>query len=102
MDNKFPDLLSLLRECESAVLAFSGGVDSSFLLAAMKTADMRILAVTAVSATMPRQDLESCESFIRETGVDHRFIRTEELSNESFVSNTPDRCFFCKDELFRK
>ena len=102
MDNKFPDLLSLLRECESAVLAFSGGVDSSFLLAAMKTADMRILAVTAVSATMPRQDIESCESFIREAGVDHRFIRTDELSNESFVSNTPERCFFCKDELFRK
>lgn len=102
LGNKFPDLLSLLRECGSAVLAFSGGVDSSFLLAAMKTADMRILAVTAVSGTMPQQDMESCESFVRELRVDHRFIHTEELSNESFVSNTPERCFFCKDELFKK
>lgn len=102
MDNKLPDLLSLLRGCGSAVLAFSGGVDSSFLLAAMKTADMRILAVTAVSGTMPRQDIENCASFIREVGVDHRFIHTEELSNESFISNTPERCFFCKDELFKK
>ncbi len=103
MDSKkYQDLLSLLRECRSAVLAFSGGVDSTFLLSAMKTADMRILAVTAVSATMPKQDLERCESFVREERVDHRLVQTDELANESFVSNTPDRCFFCKDELFRK
>ncbi len=103
MDSKkYQDLLSLLRECRSAVLAFSGGVDSTFLLSAMKTADMRILAVTAVSATMPKQDLERCESFVREERVDHRLVQTDELGNESFVSNTPDRCFFCKDELFRK
>ncbi len=102
MENRYQDLLSSLRECGSAVLAFSGGVDSSFLLSAMKTADMRILAVTAVSATMPRQDIESCGSFVREARVDHRLIQTDELANESFVSNPPDRCFFCKDELFRK
>jgi uncharacterized protein len=102
LDGKFLDLLALLRKWESAVLAFSGGVDSSFLLAAMKKADMRILAVTAISETMPRKDRDNCASFIRELGVDHRFIQTSELSNESFVSNTPERCFFCKDELFRK
>ena len=101
-DDEFLDLLSMLRSLESAVLAFSGGVDSSFLLAAMKKADMRILAVTAISETMPRKDREICASFVRELGVDHRFIQTSELSNESFVNNTPDRCFFCKDELFRK
>lgn len=102
MDGKFLDLLALLRRLGSAVLAFSGGVDSSFLLAAMKKADMRMLAVTAISETMPRKDRDICASFIRELGVDHRFIQTSELSNESFVSNTPERCFFCKDELFRK
>jgi len=102
VNEKYSGLLALLRECKSAVLAFSGGVDSSFLLKAMKTAGMKILAVTAVSGTMPRRDKELCESFAAELDIDHRFVRTDELSNESFVSNTPERCFFCKDELFGK
>jgi uncharacterized protein len=102
LDGKFPDLLALLQKYGSAVLAFSGGVDSSFLLAAMKKADIRMLAVTAISETMPRKDRDICSSFAGELGVDHRFIRTEELSSESFVNNSPERCFFCKDELFRK
>lgn len=101
-DGEFAGLLDFLRRLGSAVLAFSGGVDSSFLLSAMKKADMRMLAVTAVSDTMPRKERDVCASFVRELGVDHRFIETSELSNESFVSNTPERCFFCKDELFRK
>lgn len=102
MDGKFRELLAELQRLGSAVLAFSGGVDSSFLLAAMKKTDMRTLAVTAISATMPRKDRDICASFVRELGADHRFIQTSELSNESYVSNTPERCFFCKDELFRK
>ncbi len=100
-DTKFLDLVAFLKKCGDAVLAFSGGVDSSFLLAAMKTAQMRILAVTAVSETMPRNDRETCTALVAELGVDHRFIYTKELLNESFVKNTPERCFFCKDELFR-
>ncbi len=102
LDSKYLELLALLRTSGSAVLAFSGGVDSSFLLAAMKKADMKMLAVTALSETMPRKDRDICESFVRELGADHRFLQTTELSNESFVRNTPERCFFCKDELFRK
>lgn len=101
-DSKFLDLVSFLKKCGDAVLAFSGGVDSSFLLAAMKAARMRILAVTAVSETMPRQDRETCSALACELGVEHRFMRTHELLNESFVNNTPERCFFCKDELFGK
>ncbi len=100
-DTKFLDLVAFLKKCGDAVLAFSGGVDSSFLLAAMKTAQIRILAVTAVSETMPRNDRETCTALVAELGVDHRFIYTKELLNESFVKNTPERCFFCKDELFR-
>ena len=99
-EDKFPRLLSFLRESESAVLAFSGGVDSSFLLKAMKEAQMKVLAVTAISGTMPKKDVENCLSVIREIGVAHRTIRTEELSNESFLKNTPERCFFCKNDLF--
>jgi len=99
---KFDDLLSSLRLAESAVLAYSGGVDSSFLLKAMAVSGIRFLAVTAFSETMPEKDFNHALSFTKETGVEHLVIHTDELSNESFVSNPPDRCFFCKEELFRK
>jgi len=99
---KFANLLTELRKTEKAVLAFSGGVDSSFLMKAMKLTDMRILAVTAASETMPKKDLLSSISFAKELGVEHLIIKTEELHNEAFVSNSPERCFFCKDELFKR
>ena len=101
-DEKFSGLLSSLCSAESAVLAYSGGVDSSFLLKAMKLSGMRFLAVTAFSGTMPEKDFQDAVSFAKETGVDHLVIHTDELSNESFVSNPHDRCFYCKEELFRK
>ncbi len=101
-DLKFNDLLSSLRKAPSAVLAYSGGVDSSLLLKAMKLSGTRFLAVTAFSETMPEKDLNRAVSFAKELGVEHLVIHTDELSNESFLSNPPDRCFFCKEELFRK
>jgi uncharacterized protein len=99
---KYSHLLALLRQSGSAALAFSGGVDSSFLLKAMKTSGMTLLAVTAISETMPKRDRESCTSLVRAIGAEQLVINTDELSNESFVKNTPERCFFCKDALFRK
>ncbi|MEC4676456.1 MAG: ATP-dependent sacrificial sulfur transferase LarE [Nitrospirota bacterium] len=99
---KFSELTCLLREAGNAVLAFSGGVDSSFLLKAMTMSDIKVLAVTAVSETVPGRDIIGSASFAKELGVEHLTIRTEELLNEAFVSNPPDRCFFCKDELFKK
>ena len=102
VSRKFNDLLSSLCKAESAVLAYSGGVDSSFLLKAMKLSGIRFLAVTAFSETMPEKDFNHAVSFAKEIGVEHLVIHTDELSNESFVSNPPDRCFFCKEELFRK
>lgn len=99
---KFSDLTCLLREAGNAVLAFSGGVDSSFLLKAMTMSGIKVLAVTAVSGTVPGRDILGSASFAKELGVEHLTIRTEELLNEAFVSNPPNRCFFCKDELFKK
>ncbi len=99
---KFSRLISLLRTYQKAVLAFSGGADSAFLLKAMKIADMEIFPVTAVSETTPGEDVKNSISFAEELGVEHRIIKTEEMRNESFVSNPPDRCFHCKDELFKK
>lgn len=102
LNDRFNDLLSYLSAAESAVLAFSGGVDSSFLLKAIKLAGTRFLAVTASSETMSEKDFNHAVSFAKEAGVEHLVIHSEELSSESFVSNPPDRCFYCKEELFRK
>jgi uncharacterized protein len=102
LKKKYASLLSFLRNKETAVIAFSGGVDSSFLLKAMKDADMNMLAVTAVSETMPKKDILRSLSFAEKTGVEHMLIQTDELSNDAFVKNPHDRCYYCKDELFQK
>lgn len=99
---KLQGLISRLQGLESAVLAFSGGVDSAFLMKALCLSGIRFLAVTASSETMPRRDLESAVSLAREMAAKHLVIRTEELSREPFAANPPDRCFHCKDELFRR
>jgi uncharacterized protein len=101
-EKKFSEMITMLQAVGEAVLAFSGGVDSSFLLKAMKIAGVRATAVTAFSETMPQRELEKAVIFAEETGIEHVVIRTDELSDEAFVSNSPDRCFFCKDALFRK
>ena len=99
---KFSRLISLLHTYQKAVLAFSGGCDSAFLLEAMKIADMKILSVTGVSETTPGEDVKNAISFANKIGIEHRVIETKEMQKESFVSNPPDRCFHCKDELFTK
>lgn len=99
---KYQKLLSILHEIESAVLAFSGGVDSTFLLKAMKESGICTLAVTAYSETMPRAELESAAALAKTIDVMHRVITTDELSNPDFTRNPKDRCFYCKDELFSR
>lgn len=98
---KYSQLLSLLGQAGSAVLAFSGGVDSSFLLKAMSLSGMRFLAVTSCSAALPERDIQQAIQGAAEAGAEHLVLHTDELSNESFVSNPPDRCFFCKEGLYR-
>lgn len=100
LDQKFSDLLALLRDTRTAVLAFSGGVDSTFLLKAMELSGIQFMAVIAVSPTMPEADYLKALSFVEAAGTRHLVIRTAELANEKFVRNAPDRCFHCKDELF--
>ncbi len=100
--DKLTSLVALLGEAESAVLAFSGGVDSSFLLKAMQISGIKALAVTSASETVPERQLRYASEFAGLAGVSHRVIRTDEISNEMFVRNAPDRCFHCKDELFGK
>ncbi len=102
-EQKWDRLKDLLREMQLAVLAYSGGVDSSLLLrAAAEVMGPRIIAVTAVSETYPPGELASAKAFARSLGVTHKVLHTEELSKEEFAQNPPDRCYHCKRELFGK
>jgi uncharacterized protein len=99
---KLTNLVEILKDMQSAVLAYSGGVDSTLLLKALQVSCIRTLAITAVSDITPHNDLLMAKKMTAGLRIEHRVIKTDELSIEEFVSNTPERCFFCKDELFKK
>ncbi len=102
LDQKFSLLITRLKQIPSALLAFSGGVDSSFLLRALKISDIPFLAIIGKSETVPEKELQQAVSFALQENVRHRVIMTGELQNESFLKNPPDRCFFCKQDLFQR
>ena len=97
---KLNPLFDRLAGLDSAVLALSGGLDSSFLLYALKEAGVKTLAVTGKSPTTPARDIRDAESIATELGMPHRFIETKEMERSAFRENSPERCFHCKDVLF--
>ncbi len=87
----------------SLVVAYSGGVDSAYLaFAAHQVLGSRMLAVTALSASYSERDRREAEACVGQFRIPHEFIETQELSNPVYRANNPDRCYFCKDELFTK
>ena len=100
--DKVSRLKEIIRGMGSMVVAFSGGVDSSFLLdvAAGVLPQERLLAITADSETYPQEELFFAKRLAKNIGVRHRVIRTKELRNARFRNNPVNRCYFCKKELF--
>ena len=85
------------------VVAYSGGVDSSYLLkVAHDVLGDRVLAVTARSSTYPEREYREATEFVRRYGIPHRTVVSEELEVEGFADNPPDRCYLCKRELFER
>lgn len=98
--NKLTDLIKNLRYLDNSLIAYSGGVDSTFLVRTAQIADIRFLAVIGRSETMPRHDLETAKSIVAKFNMPYQIIKTDELKDRNFVKNPPDRCYYCKDGLF--
>jgi uncharacterized protein len=102
LQRKEQQLQERLRGAGRLLVAFSGGVDSSYLAyAAHAAAGDDALAITAVSASYPESHRRMAEQVVAEFGIPHRFVRTDEMANPAYRANNPDRCFHCKTELFR-
>ncbi len=100
---KLNQLQNDLTAMGSLAVAFSGGVDSTFLLrVAHDVLGDRVLAITAQSSTFPGRELKEAIAFAKDLGVRHRVIVSEELDIEGFSLNPSNRCYYCKRELFGK
>lgn len=101
LDAKVAVLRAGLRRLGSALVAFSGGTDSTLLLSvAAEVLDDRCVALTTISASTPAHDRAAARALAASLGVRHLVVETDELANPDYAANPVDRCFFCKENLF--
>ena len=103
IDRKLDQLDKLLKSYEKVIVAFSGGVDSTFLAEAAKRAlGDNALAVTAVSDSYPEREMKAAQDIAKQIRIRYETINTDELETEGYASNPTNRCYFCKTELFEQ
>lgn len=101
--SKYDDLKKYIKSLGSVAVAFSGGVDSTFLLkTAHDVLGSEVIAVTARSASFPERELNEAIDFCKKEGIKHIVVESEELSIDGFAQNPKNRCYLCKTELFKK
>ncbi len=100
--DKLTRLRALLSGYESVLVAFSGGVDSTFVLsvALEVLGPARVLAITGRSASVPQRELEEAARLAADLGAAHEFHDTQEFADANYLANPTNRCYFCKTELY--
>ena len=103
LKDKLKQLEQHIKQMGSLAVAYSGGVDSTFLLKlAHDLLQDQVIAVTARSSTYPEREFNKAAEFTRSTGIQHIVIEFDEMEIEGFTDNPPNRCYLCKYELFSK
>lgn len=103
LSEKLLSLRDRIGDLQSAVVAFSGGVDSTLVLkVARDVLQDRVIAVTALSESLPAGELEETEELARAIGARHVILRTFETQNEDYLANGANRCYFCKTEMYAR
>ncbi len=103
LQDKESRLVEILQGLKSVVVGFSGGVDSTYLAhMANKVLGKQALCVTAISASVPSLQLRDTIEIVKQFGLNHRIIDSGEMENPEYLQNSPDRCYFCKSDLFSR
>ncbi|MCG8555354.1 MAG: ATP-dependent sacrificial sulfur transferase LarE [Proteobacteria bacterium] len=101
MDGKLGELVAVLENMESAVVAYSGGLDSAFLLKlATDTLGERALGLTAVSPSLPARERLDAQRIASHLGARHEMVESRELNDPNYANNPQNRCYYCKRELY--